>query len=223
MEQGHKERLKAFGWHLWLGVFAVAFVVSSIAPFNRLVWALEVTPALIALGLLLLTRRIFPLTPLSYQLILLFCLILMLGGHYSFSRVPLFDWLAAELDWQRNHFDRLVHFLQGFVPAVAVREFVIRRQLINGRFWQMLWVVAFCLAVSAGYELIEWRIALLLDVEREVFLAEQGDVWDTQADMLMALLGACAAMATLSRTQDRQITLLASQPDLGGGQNVGKG
>lgn len=210
MDKGLKEKLEAHAWYLWLVLFTVGFVASAISPFNRLIWALEVAPALIACGLLVLTRRMFPLTPLSYLLILLFCLILMLGGHYSFSRVPIFDALAEQMDWQRNHFDRLVHFLQGFVPAVAVREFVIRRQLINGRYWQMLWVVAFCLAVSAGYELIEWQIALLLDAEREVFLAEQGDPWDTQADMLMALLGACVAMATLSRTQDRQITLLVS-------------
>lgn len=205
-----EERSRAYAWYLWLGVFGLGFVLSAIAPFNRLVWALEVAPAVVALCLLVSTRSLFPLTPLSYQLILGFCLILMFGGHYSFSRVPLFEWLAVEMDWQRNHFDRLVHFLQGLVPAMAVREFVIRRQLINGRYWQMLWVVAFCLAVSAGYELIEWWVALLLDAEREVFLAEQGDPWDTQADMLMALLGASLAMATLSRAQDRQISLLVS-------------
>ena len=196
-------------WLVGLLLFVAVFIWSAWEPYSRVVWGLEAAPAVIALLLLVSTRSLFPLTPLSYSLILLYCLLLMVGAHFSFARVPWFVALSESMDWSRIYFDKLVHFGQGFVPALVVREFVIRKQLINGYFWQWFFVVAFCLAVSAGYELIEWWLALVLEIEADIFLATQGDPWDTQSDMFMALLGASLAMLTLSRYQDRQLAPVA--------------
>jgi putative membrane protein len=193
-------------WSVGLLIYVAVFIWSAWEPYSRVVWGLEVAPAVIALLLLVFTRSFFPLTSLSYSLILLYCLLLMVGAHFSFSRVPWFVTLSESMGWSRIYFDKLVHLGQGFVPALVVREFVIRRQLISGYYWQWFFVVAFCLAVSAGYELIEWWLALVLGLEANIFLATQGDPWDTQSDMLMALLGAMLAMVTLSRYQDKQLT-----------------
>ncbi len=193
-------------WFTGLLIYTIGFIWSAWEPYSRMVWGLEIAPVVIALLLLVFTRSIFPLTPLSYCLILLYCLLLMVGAHFSFSRVPWFVALSEVMGWSRIYFDKLVHLGQGFVPALVVREFVIRRQVISGYYWQWFFVVAFCLAVSAGYELIEWWLALALGMDADVFLATQGDPWDTQSDMLMALLGAMLAMLTLSRYQDKQLT-----------------
>lgn len=193
---------------LWLLVFGAVLLWSAIAPKDRLTWWLEVIPALVALALLTVTRRHFPLTPLCYSLILLHCIILMIGGHYTYAEVPLFDQIAEWTGGSRNNYDKVGHFAQGFVPALAARELLLRLRVINGDGWRAFLIVCFCLALSAFYELIEWWVALLSNEAAESFLGTQGYIWDTQSDMFMALVGAITALLTLSRMQDRQIERL---------------
>ena len=186
-----------------------ALVVSGIKPFDRATWWLEVGPVLIALPILLATHQRYPLTGLLYFLIAVHALVLIYGGAYTYARVPLGFWLQEALGFERNPYDRIGHFMQGFVPAMISREILVRGRFVNGR--RMLAFVCVCiaLAVSAFYELIEWWAALLFGQGAHEFLGTQGDPWDTQADMFLALLGATAALATLSRVQDRQIEELA--------------
>jgi putative membrane protein len=194
----------------WLAIFFSVLVWSAMAPYDGLTWFLEVTPALVALVLLLVTYRRFPLTPLLYWLILIHAVILMVGGHYTYARVPLFDMLGAVFDWQRNHYDKLGHFAQGFVPALAAREILLRcSPLTQGR-WLFFLVLCVCLAISAFYELVEWWVALLSEEAAEAFLGTQGYVWDTQSDMGWALLGAIAALVTLNGLHDKQLHRLES-------------
>ncbi len=190
---------------LWTGLFAAVLVWSGIQPKDQLTWLLEVAPALIGGVVLLWTRRSFPLTPLVYGLILLHCIILMVGGHYTYAEVPLFDWIRDVVGGTRNNYDKLGHFIQGFVPAMVAREILIRKQVINGRAWRNFFIVCFCLAFSALYELIEWWTALLSETGAEDFLGTQGYIWDTQSDMLMALVGAIVALLVLGRVHDRQL------------------
>ena len=191
-----------------LAVGAVALVVSGITPHDRVTWVLEVAPALIAAAVLGATARRFPLTPLAYRLILVHALILMLGGHYTYAEVPLGDWVADALDLARNPYDRLGHFAQGFVPAIVVREILIRTSPLRPGRWLVFLVLCVCLAISAAYELVEWWAALIGGESAEAFLGTQGDQWDTQWDMFMALVGAAAAQALLGRLHDRQIARL---------------
>jgi putative membrane protein len=191
-----------------LGVGAAALLVSGIAPHDRLTWLLEVAPILIAVPVLVATARRFPLTPLAYRLIFVHALILMLGGHYTYAEVPLGDWVADALGLARNPYDRLGHLAQGFVPAIVVREILIRRSPLRPGKWLAFLVVCVCLAISAAYELVEWWSALLGGENADAFLGTQGDQWDTQWDMFTALVGAIAALALLSRYHDRQIAKL---------------
>jgi putative membrane protein len=188
----------------------VALVVSGIGPHDRLTWLLEVAPVLIGIPILVWTRRRFPLTPLLYRLLLLHALILILGGHYTYARVPLGHWVQDLFDLSRNHYDRLGHLAQGFVPAILARE-LMRRKLpaVTGA-WLFGLVVAVCLAFSALYELLEWWSALLGGEAAESFLGTQGDVWDTQWDMFLALCGALAAQLSLAGLHDRQLARLGS-------------
>lgn len=192
---------------LWIAVFLAVLVWSGIGPKDRFTWALEVAPALIAAVILLATYNAFRLTPLLYVLILIHAIILMVGGHYTYAEVPLFDGL---FDSTRNNYDKLGHFAQGFVPAIVAREIIVRKKLVNGRFWQGFFIVSVCLAVSAFYELIEWWVALASDQAAEAFLGTQGYVWDTQSDMALALLGAIVALASLGKLHDRQLALRLS-------------
>ena len=191
-----------------LGVGAAALLVSGIAPHDRLTWLLEVAPILIAVPVLVATARRFPLTPLAYRLIFVHALILMLGGHYTYAEVPLGDWVADALGLARNPYDRLGHLAQGFVPAIVIREILIRRSPLRPGKWLTFLVVCVCLAISAAYELVEWWSALLGGENADAFLGTQGDQWDTQWDMFTALVGAIAALALLSRYHDRQIAKL---------------
>jgi len=191
-----------------LAVGAVALVVSGVAPHDRLTWVLEVAPILIAAPILVATARRFPLTPLTYRLVFVHALILMLGGHYTYAEVPLGDWVADALGLLRNPYDRVGHFAQGFVPAVVVREILIRRSPLRPGKWLAFLVVCVCLAISAAYELVEWWSALIGGENADAFLGTQGDQWDTQWDMFMALVGAAAALALLGRYHDRQIARL---------------
>ena len=191
-----------------LVVGVAALLVSGIAPHDRLTWLLEVAPILIAVPVLVATARRFPLTPLAYRLIFIHALILMLGGHYTYAEVPLGDWVADALGLARNPYDRLGHLAQGFVPAIVVREILIRRSPLRSGKWLTFLVVCVCLAISAAYELVEWWSALLGGENADAFLGTQGDQWDTQWDMFTALVGAIAALALLSRYHDRQIAKL---------------
>lgn len=188
-----------------LAAGALLLVLSGIGPHDRLTWFLEVLPVLIAVPIMVATYARFPLSPLAYRLIFVHATILMLGGHYTYAQVPLGFWIQDMLDLARNHYDRLGHFAQGFVPAIVAREILIRRSpLVRGK-WLSFLVICFCLAFSAFYELTEWWTALAYGEAADAFLATQGDVWDTQWDMFLALLGASTALLTLSRTHDRSL------------------
>jgi putative membrane protein len=189
-------------------VAVVGLVWSGIGPFDRATWALEVAPVVIVLPLLWLTRKRFPLTPLLYALIAVHAAILMLGGHYTYARVPLGDWVREAFDLARNHYDRLGHVAQGFIPAIAVREILLRQTPLPRGGWLFTLVAATCLAISACYEFLEWWTALLVGGAADAFLATQGDVWDTQWDMFLALCGALTAQLLLARWHDRQLAAL---------------
>ena len=190
---------------LLLAVTATALVLSGIAPYDRLTWAMEISWVAVALPVLVATRRSFPLTPLLYRLLCLHALILIVGGYYTYARVPLGFWAADLFGFTRNHYDRLGHLAQGFIPAILAREILVRRSPLAGSRWLPVVVVSLCLAFSAFFELIEWTSALVLGADAAAYLATQGDPWDTQADMLCALLGAIAALALLGRLHDRQL------------------
>lgn len=165
-------------------------------------------PALLVLIVLFLTQERFPLTPLAYWLILIHSLILMVGGHYTYAEVPVGDWVRDWIGGSRNNYDKLGHLAQGFIPAIVIREILVRNSVVAKRSWLAVIVVCICLAISAFYELLEWWVALLSDDAAESFLGTQGYVWDTQSDMFMALLGAILALLMFSRYHDRQIRAL---------------
>ena len=189
----------------WFTIFFLVLAWSAWRPHDYPTWWLEVLPALIALLVLLLTRKRFPLTPLAYWLILFHALVLMVGGHYTYAEVPFGDWVAQLTGGTRNNYDKLGHFVQGFVPAIVAREILVRNRVIARRGWLSFIVVCICLAFSAFYELIEWWVALLSSEAAESFLGTQGYVWDTQSDMFMALVGACLSLVLFSHLHDRQI------------------
>lgn len=186
---------------LWLA----GLLVSGWTPFDRATWLMEVFPALIALPVMWATWRRFPLTPLLYWLVVVHGLILMLGGAYTYARVPLGFWMQEWFGFTRNHYDRIGHFAQGFVPAIVARELLIRLWRVPSKKLVAFLSVCICLAVSASYELVEWWSALLLGQGANEFLGTQGDPWDTQSDMFMALVGALAAVLLLAARHDRQI------------------
>ena len=188
-----------------LVIGAGLLVWSGIAPADRTTWILEVFPIFIAVPLLAATARRFPLTPLVYRLIFVHALVLMLGGHYTYAQVPLGFWIQDLFGFSRNHYDRIGHFAQGFVPAVIAREILIRCSPLKPGTWLFVIVVCVCLAISACYEFIEWWSALIGGSAADAFLGTQGDPFDTQADMFMALIGAVAAQLLLARVHDRQI------------------
>src|SRR3954466_13042189 len=181
---------------------------SAWQPHDRFTWWLEASPVLGGLAVLLATFGRFRFTTLCYTLIALHICVLCVGGHYTYARVPLFDWLRPLFAWQRNNYDRLGHFMQGFVPAIIVREVIIRFGVLARKNWLPFVVVSICLAISALYELVEWWTALLSGAAANDFLGSQGDVWDTQGDMCVALAGATAALIFLSATHNRAIRKL---------------
>jgi putative membrane protein len=191
-----------------LAIVVVVLVLSGIGPYDRLTWWLEVAPVLIALPLIVATHRRFPLSTLAVVLIAIHAVILCVGGHYTYARVPIGAWVSEQLGWQRNHYDRLGHVAQGFVPAILAREILLRTSPLRRGGWLTFLVLCVVLAISALYELVEWWSALLNEEAAAAFLGTQGDVWDTQWDMFLALLGGVAALLTLSRTHDRALTRL---------------
>ena len=186
-------------------VGAALLVLSGIGPRDRLTWILEAAPIVVAVPILAATARRFPLTPLVYRLIFVHALILMLGAHYTYAEVPLGFWLQRAIGLARNPYDRIGHFAQGFVPAIIVREILIRRSPLRPGRWLTFLVLCVCLAISATYEMVEWWTALIGGEAADAFLGTQGDQWDTQWDMSTALVGAATALRLLSRAHDRQI------------------
>jgi len=195
-----------------LAIVGVALAVSAIGPTDRLTWWLEVAPVLIAAPLLILTWRRFPLTNLVYALIAGHAVILIVGGHYTYAKVPLGFWIQDALDWSRNPYDRIGHLAQGFVPAIIAREILLRTSPLRRGGWLFFIVCSICLAFSAFFELFEWWVALIGGGDAEAFLALQGDIWDTQWDMFMALVGSIAAQLTLARPHDRALEKLLGRP-----------
>jgi len=185
-------------------------VISGIRPEDRFTWVLEVAPVVAAVPILVATYRRFPLTPLVYRLLFFHALVLMLGGHYTYAETPPGFWFRDLFGLARNHYDRFGHFVQGFVPAILVREVLRRRAGLSPGGWLFFLVTSVCLAVSAAYELIEWATALATGSAAMAFLGTQGDVWDTQWDMFLALCGALTAQLTLARVQDRQLARMGS-------------
>ena len=202
------QRLKlAVAAVLLLGLLAL----SGAHPYDRLTWWLEVLPIIVVLPLLWFTRTRYPLTALLYAAIFLHAVVLMTGGAYTYARVPLGFYLADVLDLSRNPYDKIGHFFQGLVPALAVREILLRGAYVRGRRMLAFIVVCVVLAISATYELIEWGAALALGQGADEFLGTQGDVWDTQSDMFCALLGAITALLVFARLHDRQLQNLTTE------------
>lgn len=193
---------------IWMVVFLLVFVWSAIEPHDNLTWFLEVLPAVIgALVIGYCYLKQISLTMILVFLVLVHCVILMVGGHYTYALVPGFDDFMASIWPDRNNYDKLGHFAQGFVPAIICREVVIRQAVFNSAWWQRFFVVSFCLAFSALYELIEWWVALLSGEDAEAFLGSQGYVWDTQSDMFLALIGSVFALIVLSHFHDKQLNI----------------
>jgi putative membrane protein len=192
-----------------LVIVAVVFVWSGIRPHDRFTWVLEVFPVILGIPVLIYVYPRFRFTPLVYTLIVLHAVILMVGGKYTYAEVPFGFWMRDAFGFARNHYDRIGHFVQGFVPAMVAREILIRRSPLRGSRWLPFLVVCFCLAFSALYELIEFWTALATGSAAEAFLGTQGDPWDTQWDMMLALIGAVTALAVLSRWHDRQLERLS--------------
>jgi putative membrane protein len=182
-----------------------ALAVSAVRPYDYLTWFLEVVPVLVGLPLLAWTRRAFPLTPMVYQWLFLHALVLMLGGHYTYARVPLGEWAREWLHLSRNHYDRVGHFFQGFVPALLTRELLLRRSPLRPGKWLFLLSTCVPMAFSSLYEMFEWQTAKLGGSKADDFLGTQGDPWDTQEDMFMAMVGALCANLFLSRAHTRQV------------------
>jgi putative membrane protein len=193
---------------LWIVVLAL--VVSGWAPYDRTTWWLEVFPVILGAPILVATHRRFPLTSLVYTLLAIHAIILIVGGHYTYARVPLGAWVQHAFGLARNDYDRLGHFAQGFVPAIFAREVLLRTSPLRPGRWLFALVTAVCLAFSAFYELFEWWTALLGGQSAEAFLGTQGDPWDTQWDMFTALIGALVSQLTLTRWHDRQLATLGS-------------
>jgi putative membrane protein len=194
-------------WALLAGVLVV-LVASGVSPYDRLTWLLEVAPVLLAVPLLWATWRRFPLTTLVYVLIALHAVVLMVGGHWTYARVPLGDWLRDTFHLARNPYDRIGHLMQGFAPAIVAREVLLRTSPLRPGRWLTAIVMAMCLAISVLYEFVEWAAALMSEEASAAFLGTQGDVWDTQWDMFLCGVGAAAALLLLSRLHDRQLARL---------------
>jgi putative membrane protein len=203
-------KTKSYFFPILFLVLAVFLTWSAIVPHDRLTWWLEVFPILIALPILALSYKNLQFTRLVYVLILIHAIILLVGGHYTYAEVPLFNWLRDTFDLSRNYYDRVGHFVQGFVPAIVAREILLKKSpLVAGR-WLFFIVTCICLSISACYEFIEWWVAVITGSGADAFLGTQGDVWDTQWDMFTALLGAITAQLLLARHQDKQMGKMRS-------------
>jgi putative membrane protein len=189
------------------GIWSAVFLWSGIEPFDRFTWFLEVLPAILALAAVAVTHRRFPLTRLVTVLICLHCIVLMVGGKYTYAEMPLFNWLRDNFHLARNYYDRVGHFMQGFVPALVIREVFLRLRVVRRGGWLHFLVVCVALAFSAFYEFIEWWVALLTGESATAFLGTQGDPWDTQWDMFLCTVGSVVSLALLHRRHDRELRL----------------
>lgn len=194
-----------------LGCVTAVGVWSWIGPYERSTWWLESFPIFLALPILFWTARTFPLTRLAYVLIAIHMCILLVGAHYTYERVPLFNWVRDQWHLKRNDYDRLGHLAQGFIPAVLAREIFIRRRVIKSAGWRIFLTLCVCMAVSACYELLEWASAVILGSGADAFLGTQGDPFDTDWDMFCALIGACASVLTMSKLHNRELARLEVQ------------
>lgn len=190
---------------LWLTIFFLVLLWSGIKPHDTFTWLLEVLPAAVGLIILAVTYRYFRFTALAYWLMLTHAIILIIGGHYTYAEVPLFNWIRDAFDLSRNHYDKVGHFVQGFVPAIIAREILIRKSPVKSGKWLFFIVVSICLALSAFYEFIEWWVAVATGTAAEAFLGTQGYVWDTQSDMLWALFGAVTSLILLGKVHDKSL------------------
>lgn len=186
-------------------VFVLFFVWSAINPKDYFTWFLEVFPAIIALVILITTYRKFKFTNLVYTLILIHCVILIIGSHYTYAEVPFFNWIKEVFNSSRNNYDKIGHLAQGFIPAIITREILIRNAVVNGKMWLNVVIVAICMAISVSYEFMEWLVAELTGDSAESFLGTQGYIWDTQSDMLYATIGAILAIITLQRLHNKAL------------------
>lgn len=198
----------------WLSIFFACLIWSGINPVDRFTWYLEVAPAVMALIALGVTRKRFPLSRFSYVLILIHCLILMYGGKYTYAENPLFYYLGDLFGWERNNYDKLGHLAQGFIPAIIFREVLVRKNIIKSVPWTNFITVCFCLAISAFYELIEWWVSVFTGEGGDAFLGTQGYIWDTQSDMLLALIGSILALIFCSKASDKSIENLEPESKL---------
>ncbi|WP_298224064.1 DUF2238 domain-containing protein [Flavobacterium sp.] len=190
---------------LYIAVFFATLLLSAIQPKEYFTWFLEVIPAIIGFIILALTYKRFSFTNFTYGFILLHCIILFVGGHYTYAEVPLFDWIRDTFHQSRNNYDKVGHFAQGFVPAMIIRELFIRKKVIANQAFFSFIVVAICLAISAAYEWIEWGVSVCTGDGGDAFLGTQGYVWDTQSDMLFATIGAITMVIGFSKLQDRNL------------------
>ena len=190
---------------VWLFIYFAVFIWSALNPKDYFTWFLEVTPAFIALLVLVFTYNKFKFTSLVYTLILIHCIILMVGGHYTYAQVPAFDFIKEFFNQDRNNYDKLGHIAQGFIPAMIAREIIIRKNIISIEAWRNFFIVCFCLAFSAFYELIEWWVAILSNDSADDFLGTQGYIWDTQSDMAWALFGSILALLLLRKYHNKQL------------------
>ena len=192
--------------HIYLlAIVLISLGVSSINPYERLTWFLEVFPAIIGIIVLAITYKKFKFTDLVYILIAIEMIILIVGGYYTYARMPLFDMLSDYFNLGRNYYDRLGHLAQGFIPAMIIREMLIRFKIVNGKKWTNFITVSMCLALSATYELFEFGVAKAIGQSADEFLGSQGDIWDTQWDMFCALIGSTISILSLSKRQDKEI------------------
>jgi len=192
----------------WIGTFAVVLIWSAVKPHDYFTWLLEVLPAILGLAVLGVTYKSFRFTNMAYWLMLIHAVILMIGGHYTYAEVPLFNWIRDSFDLSRNQYDKVGHFAQGFIPAIITREILIRKSPLKPGKWLFFIVVCICLAISAFYEFIEWWVAVATGTAAEAFLGTQGYAWDTQSDMFYAFIGAIAALVSLGRLHDRMLKKL---------------
>ena len=195
---------------LFILVFFIGLILSGINPKEYFTWFLEVSPAIVGFLILIFTYKKFQFTNFTYFFILIHCYILFLGGHYTYAEVPLFDWIKENFEQSRNNYDKVGHFAQGFVPAMIVRELFIRKNVVVNKSFFNFIIVAICLAISAAYEWIEWAVSLSTGEGGDSFLGTQGDVWDTQSDMLFATVGAICMLIFFSKSQTKAIQELTS-------------
>lgn len=193
---------------IYLILFFITLIISAINPHDYFTWLLEIFPAIIGLIIVVATYKSFPLTKLTYSFLLIHSIILFVGGHYTYAEVPLFDWIKEALNQSRNNYDKVGHFAQGFVPALLIREVIVRKKVIQFKSWRNVLIVSMCMAISTSYEFIEWFVAILSGESAEAFLGTQGYIWDTQSDMLYATIGAIIALTLLGKTQQKAIESL---------------